>query len=113
MWRRMSRDSLKRMTIPEPTHTRAWRVGKKETEGTSKPKERALILRIPTKEARKEFLKKRPMLKETRIFLGDDLTVAQVAHIKEKMREILAARKKVKIACYRGGKVVIQEKQTK
>ena len=53
------------------------------------------------------------MLKETGIFLGDDLTVAQVAHMKEKMREILAAREKGKIAFYRGGKVVILEKQTK
>ena len=64
-------------------------------------------------EARKEFLKKRPMLKEIGIFLGDDLTVAQVAHMKEKMPEILAAREKGKIAFYRGGKVVILEKQTK
>ena len=79
---------LKRMTIPEPTHTRVWRVGKKETEGTSKPNERALILLFPTEEARKEFLKKLPMLKE------NDLTVAQVAHMKEKMSKILAAREK-------------------
>ena len=107
------KELLKRMIISKPTHTRTWRVGKKETEGTSKPKERALILRFPTEEARKEFLKKRPMLKETGIFLGDDLTVAHVAHMKEKMPEILAAREKGKIAFYRGAKVVILEKQTK
>ena len=67
---------MKRMTLPEPTQMRAWRVGKKGAEGTSNPKERALILRFPTGEARKEFLQKRPMFNKTRIFLGDDLTVA-------------------------------------
>ena len=92
---------------------RAWRVGKKGFERTSNPNERAPILRFPTGEARKEFLQRRPMLKKTEIFLGDDLTVAQVAHMKEKMPEIVAAKEKGKIAFYRGGKVVILEKQTK
>ena len=106
------KDLLRRMAIPKPTDTRAWRVGKRGVEGTSSLKERALILRFPTGEARKEFLHKRSMLKKTGIFLGDDLTVAQVAHMKEKMTEILAARQKGKIAFYSGGRVVILEKQT-
>ena len=67
-------------------------------EGTSNFKERVLILRFPTRDARKEFLKNRSMLKKTGIFLGDDLTVAQVAHMKEKMPEFLAARENGKIA---------------
>ena len=52
------------------------------------------------------------MLKKTGIFLGDDLTVAQVAHMKELMPEIKAAREKGKIAFYRGGKVVVLEKRS-
>ena len=105
-------DLLKCMAIPEPLHSRAWRVGKRGVEGTSNSKERALILRFPTEDARKEFLKNRSMLKKTGIFLGDDLTVAQVAHMKEKMLEILAAREKGKIAFYSNGRVVILEKKT-
>ena len=81
-------------------------------EGTSSFKERALILRFPIGEARKEFLKNRSMLKKIGIFLGDDLTVAQVAHMKEKMPEILAAREKGKIAFYNSGRLVILEKKT-
>ena len=67
---------LERMGILEATHLGAWRVGKKGIDGKGKPKERALILRFPDMEARKEFLKKRPTLKDTGIFLGDDLTLA-------------------------------------
>ena len=73
-------------------------------------RDRALILRFPTLEARKDFLKKRPALKETGIFLGDDLTLAQVAHMQELMLEIKSARDKEKIAFYRGGRVIVLEK---
>lgn len=59
-----------------------------------------------------EFLKNRPALKKTGIFLGDDLTLAQVAHMQELMPEIKAAREKGKIAFYRGGKVVVLEKRS-
>ena len=100
------------MSIPEPTHTGAWRVGKKGNDGTGSSKERALIVRFPTWEAKKEFLKNRPVLKKTGIFLGDDLTLAQIAHMQEKMPEIKAAREKGKIAFYRGGRVVILERRT-
>ena len=103
---------LKRMAIQVPLHSRAWRVGKKGVEGTSNTKERALILHFPTSEARKEFLKNKSMLKKTGIFLGDDLTVAQVAHLKEKMPEILAAREKGKTAFYSNERVVILDKKT-
>ena len=105
------KDLLKRMNIPEPTHTRAWRVGKKKTAETSNSKERALILRFPHGETREKFLSKRSALEKTGIFLGDDLTVAQVAHMQEKKPKILAAREKGKIASYRGGKVVILEEK--
>ena len=100
------------MAIQVPLHSRAWRVGKKGVEGTSNTKERALILRFPASEARKEFLKNKSMLKKTGIFLGDDLTVAQVAQLKEKMPEILAAREKGKTAFYSNGRVVILDKKT-
>ena len=106
------KDLLERMAIQVPLHSRAWRVGKKGVKRTSNAKERALILRFATSDARKEFLKNRPMLKRTRIFLGDDLTIAQVAHPKEKMPEILAAREKGNIAFYNNGRVVIPEKKT-
>ena len=69
-------------------------------------------MRFPTLEIRGEFLKKRSTLKETGIFLGDDLTLAQVAHMQEMLPEIQAARKKGKIAFYRGGRVVILERRT-
>ena len=106
------KELLKRMGISEPTHTGAWRVGKKGNDGKGKSKERALIMRFPTLEVRGEFLKKRSTLKETGIFLGDDLTLAQVAHMQEMLPEIQAARKKGKIAFYRGGRVVILERRT-
>ena len=68
---------LERMGIPEATRLDAWRVGKKGIDGKGKSKEGALTLRFPaTMEARKEFLKKRPTLKDTEIFQGDDLTLA-------------------------------------
>ena len=86
-------------------------MGKKKTSETSNSKERALILRFPDGQIRREFLSKRPALKKTGIFLGNDLTVAQVAHMQEKMPEILVAIEKGKIAFYRGGKVVILEKK--
>ena len=49
-------------------------------------------MRFPAMEARKEFLKKRSTLNNTGIFLGDDLTLAQVAHMQEVMPTIRAAR---------------------
>ena len=101
------------MEISEATHSGAWRVGKKGTDLKGNPRDKALIMRFPNMEARKEFLKKRPTLKDTGIFLGDDLTLAQVAHMQEVMPEIKAARENGKIAFYRGGKVVILERQTK
>ena len=104
---------LQRMGVPEPLHTSAWRVGKKGLDSKGNARDRALILRFPTLEARKDFLKKRPALKETGIFLGDDLTLAQVAHMQELMPEIKAAREKGKIAFYRGGRVIVLKKRSK
>ena len=101
------------MGVEKSTHTKAWRVGKKN-EGTgesSKSKDRALILRFSTLEE-KEFLKKRPTLKKTGIFLGDDLTLSQLAHMNEVMPEIRAAREKGKLAFYRDGRVVIMERHS-
>ncbi|MCO5576234.1 hypothetical protein L7F22_030043 [Adiantum nelumboides] len=48
-----------RMGILEPLHTSAWRVGKKGVDSKGNARDRALILRFPTLEARKDFLKKR------------------------------------------------------
>ena len=102
------------MGVEKSTHTKAWRVGKKN-EGTgesSKSKDRALILRFSSLEEKKEFLKKRPTLKKTGIFLGDDLTLSQLAHMNEVMPEIRAAREKGKMAFYRDGRVVIVERRS-
>ena len=107
-----TKELLQRMGISEPMHTSAWRVGKKGVDEKGNVKDRALILRFPTLEIRKEFLKNRPALKKTGIFLGDDLTLAQVAHMQELMPEIKAARETGKIAFYRGGKVVVLEKRS-
>lgn len=84
-------------------------MGKKGNDGKGSSKERALIIHFPTMEARKEFLKKRPTLQKIGIFLGDVLTLAQIAHMQEMMLEI---REKVKITFYRGGRVVILGKHT-
>ena len=100
------------MRIWELTHTGAWRVGKKALAEKGSSKERALIMRFPTLETRRDFLKKRPALIKTGIFLGDDLPLAQIAHMQELMPEIKAAREKGEIAFYRGGKVVILERRT-
>lgn len=97
------------MGITTPTHTKAWRVGKRGGAKGETSKERALILRFPSIEVKKEFLKKRPTLKKSGIFLGDDLTLSQLAHMQEVMPEIKAAREKGKIAFYREGRVVILE----
>lgn len=62
------KELLTRMGILEPTHTGAWRVGKKGIGETGSSKERALILRFLTMETRREFLKTNPTLKKTGIF---------------------------------------------
>ena len=80
----------------KPSHTKAWRVGKKRDDPGESSKERALILRFPSLEEKKKFLKKRPTLKKTGIYLGDDLTLSQLAHMREVMPEIIAAREKGK-----------------
>ena len=51
------------------------------------------------------------MLKKTGILLGDDLTLAQVAHLKETMPKIKAARDSGKTAFYSNGRVVILDKK--
>lgn len=55
---------------------------------------------------RQTFLAKRAALKGKDIFLGDDLTPAQVAHRKECMPEAEKARKQGKFAVYRDGCVL-------
>ena len=60
----------------------------------------------------KEFLRKRHTLKKTGIFLGDNLTLSQLAHMNEVMPEIRAAREKGKMAFYRDGRVVIVERRS-
>ena len=100
------------MGVEKPSHTQAWRVGKKNEGNVGSSKERALILRFPSIEEKKDFLKKRPTLKKTGIFLGDDLTLSQLAHMREVMPEIRAAREKGKVAFYRDGRVVITERRS-
>ena len=53
------------MGVEKSVHTRAWRVGKKSEGSGESSKERALIVRFPSLEEKKDFLKKRPALKET------------------------------------------------
>ncbi|MCO5585783.1 hypothetical protein L7F22_039719 [Adiantum nelumboides] len=53
------------MGVEKPLHTRAWRVGRKNEGNGESLKERALILRFPSMEEKKGFLKKRPTLKKT------------------------------------------------
>ncbi len=93
----------------EADYAKAWRVGKKRDGSGESSRERALIIRFASME--KDFLKKRPTLKKTGVFLGDDLTLSQLAHMKEVMPEITAAREKGKIAFYRDGRVVILERR--
>ena len=100
------------MGVDKPSHTKAWRVGKRSDGPRESSKERALILRFPSLEEKKKFLKKRPTLKKTGIFLGDDLTLSQLAHMREVMPEIRAAREKGKMAFYRDGRVVIVERHS-
>lgn len=100
------------MGMEKPLHTKAWRVGKRSEGPGESSKERALILRFPSLEEKKEFLRKRPILKKTGVFLGDDLTLSQLAHMREVMPEIRAAREKGKLAFYRDGRVVILERRT-
>lgn len=118
----MDRDDVKaetddlctRMGIAEPMHTGAWRVGKKPIGGEGESsKGRALILRFPSMDAKKEFLAKRKTLKDSGIFLGDDLTLSQIAHMMECMPKIRAAKEAGKLAFYRDGRAVILERRAK
>ena len=86
--------------------------GKKEWGQWGDIKGASPHIALPYYEARKEFLERRPTLKKTYRFLGDDLTLSQIAHMKEVMPEIRAAREKGKIAFYRDGRVVILEQHT-
>ena len=105
-----TKELCSRMGI-EATYAKAWRVGKKREGNGELSKERALIIRFPTMEAKKDFLKRRPTLKKPRIFMGDDLTLSQLAHMNEVMPEIKAAREKGKVAFYREERVVIMERR--
>ncbi|MCO5595714.1 hypothetical protein L7F22_049760 [Adiantum nelumboides] len=53
------------MGVDKPSHTKAWRVDKKSDGLGESSKERALILRFPSLEEKKDFLRKRPTLKQT------------------------------------------------
>ena len=63
---------LNQLLRSKVTCTKAWRVGKKREENVETSKERALILHVPSMEA-KDFLKRRPTVKKIGLFLGDDL----------------------------------------
>ena len=109
-----TKELLDLMRIELPMHTWASRVGKNSEKDGEKSKERALILYFPSMEVRKNFLKKRPALKETRIFLRDNLTPTQITHMKRAMPKIRAAkREKGKTAFYKDGRVVIVEQSSK
>ena len=84
----------------------AWRVGRDES------RTKALIIRFMDIDKKKAFLSKRKALKGEKIYLDDDLTLAQVAHRKENMPRVLDARKEGKWVVYRDGKVIITEKRT-
>ena len=62
-------------------------------------------------EKKTAFLSKRTTLKGEKIYLSADLTPAQVAHRKENMPRVLAARQEGKWAYYRDGRVIIIEKR--
>ena len=51
-------------------------------------------------------------LEGKKIYVDDDLTLAQVAHCKENMPRLLDARKDEKWVVYREGKVLITKKRT-
>ena len=51
------KELIKMMGITTPTHTKAWRVRKRGGGKGETSKERALILRFPSIEVKKEFLK--------------------------------------------------------
>ena len=70
-----------------------------------------MILRFPSMEA-KDFLKRRPTLKKTGTFFGDDLTLSQLAHMQEVMPKIRKAREEGKVASYKIGRVVIMERRS-
>ena len=80
-----------------------WRVGKDE----AKPK--ALIIQFLDMEKKTTFLSKRKAFKGGKIYLSEDLTPDQVAHCKENMPQVLAARKEGKLAAFRDGRVLITE----
>ncbi|MCO5600674.1 hypothetical protein L7F22_054789 [Adiantum nelumboides] len=57
------------MGVEKPLHTGAWRVGRKNEGNGESSKKRALILRFPSMEEKKGFLKKRPLFKKTGNYL--------------------------------------------
>ena len=91
----------------EPPYAGVWRVG------TDYTRSRALILQFKDEITRITFLKKRVILrglKDQKIYLDDDLTPTQIAHRKQEMPKVLAARNAGKKAVYRDGHVFIDGK---
>lgn len=84
-----------------------WRAGKDPT------REKPLLLKFPDHATKQAFLEKRVALKGGKIYLGDDLTPSQVAHRREAMKEVHAARTAGKWAVYRDGRVIISEARSK
>lgn len=84
----------------------AWRMGDgKDARG------RILMLKFADLNKKASFLAQRKALKGLNVYLGDDLTPAQVAHRNACMPKVHEARKNGMWAVYRDGRVIITERR--
>lgn len=67
------------------------------------------ILIFKDKESRLRLLQQSRLLKGTKLWIAEELTLFQLKHKEEQLKKVRAARAKGKWAVYRGGKAVIQE----
>lgn len=79
--------------------------------GKDEAKPKALIIQCVDIKNKTIFLSKRRALKGEKIYLGEDLTSAQVRHHKKTMPRVLATRKEGEWAYYTDVCVTITEKR--
>lgn len=70
------------------------------------------VLCLKDKESRVRLLQQSRLLKDTKFWIAEELTLLQLKHKEEELKKVRAARAKGKWAVYRGGKAFIQEFRT-
>ena len=78
--------------------------------GQSRATNTPLVMKLRTTIDRATLLSMRAVLKGTKIYLDDDLTLLQQEHKQEEMKKVMAAREAGKWAIYHDRRVTIRER---